>query len=98
MLAVHALLTSLPRGPKLHIMENIKALNGYCKWLRLQPAMTSPTSPAQETKNVIVWDVSIHLQDIRKAYIQLSHEKLLIFDKIEYMVFFCLFGCLFVCF
>lgn len=68
MLVIHALRTSLSRSPKLHIMEKIKALNGYCKWLRLQSAITS-TSSAQETKNVIVWNVYIHLKDIRKAYL-----------------------------
>lgn len=66
MLVVHALPISLPRSPKLHIMEKIKALNGYCEWSRLQSAITS-TSSAQETKSVIVWNVSINLKDIGKA-------------------------------
>lgn len=66
MLVVHALPTFLARSPKLHIMEKIKAINGYCKWLRLQSAITS-TSSAQETKSVIFWNASIHLKDIGKA-------------------------------
>lgn len=47
-------------------MDQIEALNGYCKWLGLQSAVTSVSS-AQETESVIVWNISIYLRDIGKA-------------------------------